>query len=68
MPLKQYNKVMFTRVRVTVLTILMLILTISAWSKLRLIDEDSHQPQRWRVEDYPQLKDQSRVEAQSLIK
>jgi hypothetical protein len=46
---------MFNPVRLSVLVILLLILVASAWSKLRFIDADSHQPQRWRVEDYPRL-------------
>jgi hypothetical protein len=46
---------MFTPIRVAVLLILAMILIVSAWSKLRFLDEDSDQPQRWRVEDYPHL-------------
>ena len=43
---------MFTQFRFAVLAILILILLFSAWSKLRFIDENSDQPQRWRVEEY----------------
>jgi len=46
---------MFTSVRLIVLVILALILLLSAWSKMRYLDEDSDQPQRWRVEDDPRL-------------
>ena len=47
---------MFTTLRLIVLAILVLILVFSAWSKLRFLDENSDQPQRWRVEDYPGTK------------
>jgi hypothetical protein len=47
---------MITRVRLIVLVILAMILLVSAWSKLRFLDEDSDQPQRWRVEDYSRLQ------------
>ena len=47
---------MFTTLRLVVLVILTLILLITAWSKLRLLDENSDQPQRWRVEDYSRLQ------------
>ena len=46
---------MFTPIRVAVLLILSMILVVAAWSKLRLLEEDSDQPQRWRVEDYNRL-------------
>jgi hypothetical protein len=42
--------------RVAVLLILVMILIVAAWSKLRLLDENSDQPQRWRVEDFPRLQ------------
>jgi hypothetical protein len=47
---------MFTPVRVAVLIILLLILAFSAWSKLRFLDQNSNQPQRWRVEEFPRLQ------------
>lgn len=46
---------MFTPIRVAVLLILVMILIVAAWSKLRFIDENSDQPQRWRVEDFERL-------------
>ncbi len=47
---------MFTTVRFIVLAVLALILVVSAWSKLRFLDENSDQPQRWRLEEYPGAK------------
>jgi len=44
---------MVTPSRVLVLLLLVLIVAISAWSRLRFLDEDSFKPQRIRVEDFP---------------
>jgi hypothetical protein len=44
---------MLTPARKIILFILTLIFVISIWSKLRFVDKDDHQPQRWRVDEYP---------------
>ena len=33
--------------------LLVLFVVITAWSKLRLLEPEDHDPQRWLVEDYP---------------
>lgn len=54
---------MFTPARTIVLAILLLILIIASWSKLRIVDEDDHEPQRWRIEEHPAFrKDEKRKE------
>ncbi|MCB1851160.1 MAG: hypothetical protein KDI83_10355 [Gammaproteobacteria bacterium] len=40
-----------TRTKVTLL--LLLIVVVTAWSKLHILDADDHAPQRWRVDEYP---------------
>ena len=47
---------MLTPARLIVLSILFLVVTIAAWSKLRIVDEDDHEPQRWRVDEHPALQ------------
>jgi hypothetical protein len=47
---------MFTPPRLIVLSILLLIVIIASWSKLRYVDEEDHEPQRWTVEDHPAFK------------
>lgn len=49
---------MFARKTTTILLILSLIVIIAAWSKLRLIDESAHEPQRWQADEHPALKQQ----------
>ncbi|MEW8505240.1 MAG: hypothetical protein AB2598_00925 [Candidatus Thiodiazotropha sp.] len=44
---------MFTPKNVAVVLILLFIVGLASWSKLRFVDEDDHTEQRWRVEDYP---------------
>ena len=47
---------MITPTRVGVLLILLLIVALASWSKLRFVDENAEEPQRWRVEEYPGLQ------------
>lgn len=47
---------MLTPARLIVLSILFLVVTIAAWSKLRIVDEDDHEPQRWRIDEHPSLQ------------
>ncbi|MES9990732.1 MAG: hypothetical protein ABW098_02190 [Candidatus Thiodiazotropha sp.] len=49
---------MFTPKNVAVVLILLFIVGLVSWSKLRFVDEDDHTEQRWRVEDYPGFKKQ----------
>ncbi len=44
---------MITPNRVLVLVILVLIVVVSAWSRLRHIDASDHEPQRIRLADHP---------------
>jgi len=44
---------MFAKQTAAVLLILSLIVITAAWSKLRYVDDDDHEPQRWRIEDHP---------------
>jgi len=46
--------------RVAVILLLLLIAGFAAWSKLRFVDDQSDQPQRWRIEDYPGLNGENR--------
>jgi len=47
-----------TRNAVVTVLILTLVVGVAAWSKLRFVGREGyHDPQRWRVEDYPGLKD-----------
>ncbi len=41
-----------------VAAILVLIVTVSAWSKLRFVDEEDFAPQRWRLDEHPALRQQ----------
>lgn len=47
---------MITPNRVLVLVILVLIVVVSAWSRLRHIDASDHEPQRIRIEDHPAFR------------
>ncbi|MEW8645258.1 MAG: hypothetical protein AB2563_04100 [Candidatus Thiodiazotropha endolucinida] len=44
---------MFTPKNVAVVLILVFIVSLASWSKLRFVDESDHEEQRWRIEDYP---------------
>ncbi len=44
---------MLTPPRLTALSILLLIAIVAAWSKLRFVDQEDHEPQRWRVDEHP---------------
>lgn len=50
---------MLTRNFLVVLMILVLVVVIAAWSKLRFVDEEDHQPQRWRLEEHPAFQNRS---------
>ena len=50
---------MLTRNFLVVLMILILVVVIAAWSKLRFVDEEDHQPQRWRLEEHPAFQNRS---------
>jgi hypothetical protein len=39
-----------------VLAILSLVVGIAAWSKLRFVDDEDHQPQRWRLDEHPAFR------------
>ena len=47
---------MLTPARTTILAILLLVVLIAAWSKLRIADEDDHQPQRWLIDEHPAFR------------
>ena len=44
---------MLTPRRLKIALLLVLIIALTAWSKLRLIGPGDHEPQRWRVDEYP---------------
>jgi hypothetical protein len=44
---------MFTPKNVAIALILIFIVSLASWSKLRFVDENDHTPQRWRVDEYP---------------
>jgi hypothetical protein len=52
---------MVTPSRVFAVLLLVLIVAIAAWSKLRFLDEDSFKPQRFRVEDFPAFQKQELI-------
>ena len=43
---------MLTPTRLIVVFILVMVFVVASWSKLRIADEDDHQPQRWRIDEY----------------
>ena len=47
---------MRTRNIVLVLMIVFAVVAIAAWSKLRFVEEEDHQPQRWRLEEHPAFR------------
>jgi hypothetical protein len=44
---------MVSRKRIAVLAILVLVVLIAAWSRLRYVDESDHEPQRIRLDEHP---------------
>jgi hypothetical protein len=47
-----------TRNSVVTVLILTLVVGVAAWSKLRFVGREGyHDPQRWRVQDYPGLQE-----------
>jgi len=44
---------MLTPARTIVLAILLLVALVASWSKLRIVDENDHEPQRWRIDEHP---------------
>ena len=47
-----------TRKATVTILILTLVVGVAAWSKLRFVGREGyHDAQRWRVQDYPGLKD-----------
>ena len=49
---------MFAKQVAVILLILSLIVITAAWSKLRYVDGEDHEPQRWRIEDHPAFQQQ----------
>ena len=47
---------MFTAKHAIVLVILLAIVAIAAWPKLRFVDEDDFAPQRWRADEHPAFR------------
>ena len=56
--LLKFRGLMFTPTRSKILLLLLLIVVIAAWSKLRLLEPGHHEPQRWRLDEYPGLINQ----------
>ena len=50
---------MITRNLLVILFILTLVGVVAAWSKLRFVDEEDHEPQRWRLEEHPAFQEPS---------
>lgn len=48
-----------TPARTAVVLILLLVSALAVWSKIRFVDDNAQEPQRWRVEDYPGLKSEA---------
>jgi hypothetical protein len=49
---------MDSRKRIVVLAILVLVVVIAAWSRLRHVDEGDHEPQRIRTDEHPAFQRQ----------
>lgn len=49
---------MINRKSLGVVAILILIVVISGWSKLRFVDDDDFAPQRWKVQEHPAFQRQ----------
>ncbi len=47
---------MLTLPRLVILSVIMLIVTLASWSKLRFIDQEDHEPQRWLLDEHPALQ------------
>jgi hypothetical protein len=56
---------MLTPNRVGVILILLLVTLLAAWSKLRFMDDNSFEAQRWRIDDHPRLQSQAPQKEQS---
>ena len=41
---------------ILVLMIVFVVVAIAAWSKLRFVDEEDQQPQRWRLQEHPAFR------------
>jgi hypothetical protein len=52
---------MVTPSRVFAVLLLVLIVAVAAWSKLRFLDEESFKPQRIRIEDFPAFQKQEPI-------
>jgi len=50
---------MFKPTRLKIFVILLVIAVTTAWSKLRLLEPQDHEPQRWRIEEYPGFQQSS---------
>lgn len=50
---------MVTRGRIFILLILVLVVLIAAWSRLRHIDESDHESQRIRLDEHPAFQENS---------
>jgi hypothetical protein len=50
---------MITRNVLVVFFILALVGIVAAWSKLRFVDEEDHEPQRWRLQEHPAFQKSS---------
>jgi lipopolysaccharide export system protein LptC len=48
---------MVTRSRIVVLVLLVLIVILAAWSRLRHVEESDHAPQRIRLEEHPAFQE-----------
>ncbi len=46
---------MLTPARVAVALILILVIALSFWSKLRFVDDTTDAPQRWRIDEHPRF-------------
>ena len=48
---------MISRNFIVIFLLLALVVVIAAWSKLRFVDEEDHEPQRWRLEEHPAFQE-----------
>jgi hypothetical protein len=39
-----------------VLAILSVVVVVTAWSKLRFVEEEDHEPKRWRLQEHPAFR------------
>lgn len=47
---------MVTRKSLGVIAILTLVVAVAAWSKLRFVEAEDHAPQRWKLEEHPDVR------------